>query len=68
MNEYISGFNDGYAFVLNEIQRGLAKETPEGRRALSDRLDHLGYAEAQKKPQAPVLVAQRGRKVADEQA
>ena len=67
MKEYISGFNDGYAFVLNEIELRMPKETPEGRRALSDLLDYLGYTEAEKTPQKPVLMAQRGRKVGHEQ-
>jgi hypothetical protein len=68
MTEYIAGFNDGYAFVMHEIEMLMVKETPEGRRALSDLLDHLGYAEAQKTPQTPVLMAQRGRKVANDKA
>lgn len=68
MTEYISGFNDGYAFVLNEIQLRMPKETPEGRRALSDLLDYLGYSEAGKTLPAPVLVASRGRKVTHEQS
>ena len=67
MNEYIAGFNDGYDFVLNELEIIMVKETPEGRRALSDLLDHLGYTEAEKTSQKPVLMAQRGRKVGHEQ-
>ena len=67
MKEYISGFNDGYAFVLHEIELRMPKETPEGRRALSDLLDYLGYTEAEKTSQKPVLMAQRGRKVGHEQ-
>ena len=51
---------------MNEIELIMKKETPEGRRALSDLLDHLGYAESKKTPPAPVLTAQRGRKVAHE--
>ena len=66
MTEYIAGFNDGYAFVMNEIELVMKKETPEGRRALSDLLDHLGYSESKKTSSAPVLTAQRGRKVAHE--
>ena len=66
MTEYIAGFNDGYAFVMNEIELIMKKETPEGRRALSDLLDHLGYSESKKTPPAFVLTAQRGRKVAHE--
>lgn len=66
MTEYIAGFNDGYAFVMNEIELIMKKETPEGRRALSDLLDHLGYSESKKTPPTPVLTAQRGRKVAHE--
>ena len=63
MTEYIAGFNDGYAFVMNEIELIMKKETPEGRRALSDLLDHLGYSESKK---TPVLTDQHGRKVAHE--
>ena len=66
MTEYIAGFNDGYAFVMNAIELVMKKETPEGRRALSDLLDHLGYSESKKTPPAPILTAQRGRKVAHE--
>jgi hypothetical protein len=63
--EYIAGFNDGYAFVMHEIEMLMVKETPEGRRTLSDLLDRLGYAEAQKTAQTPDLVARQG---ANEQA
>lgn len=66
MTEYIAGFNDGYAFVMNEIELIMKKETPEGRRALSDVLKHLGYPGTLKTPPAPVLTAQRGHKVAHE--
>ena len=68
MNEYIAGFNDGYDFALNELEILMVKETPEGRRALSDALKRLRYSEAEKTPTAPILVAQRGRKVSHEQS
>lgn len=58
MTEYIAGFNDGYAFVMHEIEMLMVKETPEGRRTLSDLLDHLGHQEdkktAQKSFEAPL--------------
>lgn len=60
MTEYIAGFNDGYDFVLHEINMLMSRETPEGRRALSDLLDRLGYTEHKKTPTTPDLVAKRG--------
>lgn len=49
--EYIAGFDDGCDFVMHEIEMLMVKETPEGRRTLSDLLDRLGHQEVKKTAQ-----------------
>ena len=49
--DYIDGFDNGCAFVMHEIEMLMVKETPEGRRALSDLLERLGHNKNQKTTQ-----------------